>query len=232
MRTCPSCGRPDWRSPGSRTRSVRTCQVLRPRRVIRALAIARSDVSPSATQTASAPGISFLSWLNGWPARTPADASPTSSRTPAHGSGPMWFAIPSSQWTCTTYSLPVSRRTRVKTQKYSVFGCRFTLPELPLGQHRAIWRVNFFEHRIPHAFSHGLGRLLPDAVGRNQPRRSIGLFLLTVSFRPTGTSSMTRPEWLPRGTRGVARNGLIVATVTDSRRSTEARDDLREIRID
>ena len=30
---------------------------------------------------------------------------------PAHGSGPMWFATPSSQWTCTTYSLPVSRRT-------------------------------------------------------------------------------------------------------------------------
>ncbi|MGF6609391.1 hypothetical protein OKW45_004313 [Paraburkholderia sp. WSM4175] len=49
----------------------------------------------------------------------------------------------------------------MKTQKYSVFGCRFTLPELPLGQHRAIWRVNFFEHRIPHAFSHGLGREEP-----------------------------------------------------------------------
>ena len=29
-----------------------------------------------------------------------------------HGSGPMWFATPSSQWTCTTYSLPVSRRTQ------------------------------------------------------------------------------------------------------------------------
>ncbi len=29
-----------------------------------------------------------------------------------HGSGPMWIASPSSQWTCTTYSLPVSRRTR------------------------------------------------------------------------------------------------------------------------
>ena len=29
----------------------------------------------------------------------------------AHGSGPMWFATPSSQWTFTTYSLPVSRRT-------------------------------------------------------------------------------------------------------------------------
>ena len=43
--------------------------------------------------------------------RSPTDASPTSSRMPAHGSGPMWFAIPSSRWTCTTYSLPVSRRT-------------------------------------------------------------------------------------------------------------------------
>ena len=32
-------------------------------------------------------------------------------RWPAHGSGPMWFAIPSSQRTCTVYSLPVSRRT-------------------------------------------------------------------------------------------------------------------------
>ena len=29
------------------------------------------------------------------------------SRTPAHGSGPMWVATPSSQWTFTTYSLPV-----------------------------------------------------------------------------------------------------------------------------
>jgi hypothetical protein len=29
----------------------------------------------------------------------------------------MWFAIPSSQWTCTTYSLPVSRRTCVKNAR-------------------------------------------------------------------------------------------------------------------
>src|SRR6516164_4230637 len=29
--------------------------------------------------------------------------------------GPMWVATPSSQWTCTTYSLPVSRRTCVQT---------------------------------------------------------------------------------------------------------------------
>ena len=38
-------------------------------------------------------------------------ASPTSSRTPAHGSGATWIATPSPQWTFTTYSLPVSRRT-------------------------------------------------------------------------------------------------------------------------
>ena len=50
----------------------------------------------SATQTASAPGISFLSRLNCWPAHSPTDASPTSSRTSAHGSGPTWFATPSS----------------------------------------------------------------------------------------------------------------------------------------
>src|SRR5438128_12071994 len=114
MRTGPCCRRPDERAPGSRARSVRACQVLRPRRVVQALAIAHSDVLPSATPTASAPRNSFLSRLNGWPARTPADASPTSSRMPAHGLGPMRFAIPSSQGTCTPYSLPVSRRTCMK----------------------------------------------------------------------------------------------------------------------
>ena len=40
-----------------------------------------------------------VSRLNGWPICSPADASPTPSRTPAHGSGPMWVATPSSQWT-------------------------------------------------------------------------------------------------------------------------------------
>src|SRR5215813_8206240 len=39
---------------------------------------------------------------------SPADASPTPSREPAHGSGPMRFATPSSWRTFTTYSLPVS----------------------------------------------------------------------------------------------------------------------------
>jgi hypothetical protein len=35
-----------------------------------------------------------LSRLNGWPMHSPTDASPTPSRTPAHGSGPMWTATP------------------------------------------------------------------------------------------------------------------------------------------
>ena len=39
------------------------------------------------SKTASAPRISSLSRLNGWPVRSPTDASPTSSRMPAHGSG-------------------------------------------------------------------------------------------------------------------------------------------------
>jgi hypothetical protein len=106
-----SCRRSAARSPGSRSRSVRTCQGLGPRRTVRGLALAPSSVLPSAVGNASASGITELSRLNGWPARSPADASPIPSRGPPHGSGPMWFAIPSSQWTLTTYSLPVSRRT-------------------------------------------------------------------------------------------------------------------------
>jgi len=52
-----------------------------------------------------------LSRLNGWPMRPPVNASPRPSRATAHDSGPMWTANPSSQGTCTLYSLPVSRRT-------------------------------------------------------------------------------------------------------------------------
>jgi hypothetical protein len=51
-----------------------------------------------------------LSRLNGWPMRPPVNASPRPSRAPAHDSGPMRIATPSSQGTCTLYSLPVSQR--------------------------------------------------------------------------------------------------------------------------
>jgi hypothetical protein len=43
-----------------------------------------------------------------WPVHSPADASPVPSGAPAHGSGPMRFATPSSWRTFTAYSLPVS----------------------------------------------------------------------------------------------------------------------------
>src|SRR6266566_5247249 len=66
------------RSPSSRARSVCTCQVLRPRRVVRTLRWCVRNVLPSALETASAPG-DWLSRLNGWPiadanARLGADA--------------------------------------------------------------------------------------------------------------------------------------------------------------
>src|SRR5260370_6049504 len=51
-----------------------------------------------------------LSRLNGWPMRSPVNASLRPSRATAHDSGPMWIATPSLQGTCTLYSLPVSRR--------------------------------------------------------------------------------------------------------------------------
>src|SRR5271165_5030814 len=84
-----------------------------------------------------------ISRLDGWPLCSPANASPTSSRTPAQGLGPMWVATPSSQWTLTTYSLPVSRRTYAtllapvesgwKDARSLVVVTNGALGELPLG---------------------------------------------------------------------------------------------------
>ena len=49
--------RPIGRSPGSRTRNIRTCQGLGPRRARQALAMTRLSVSPSDYSTPSAPGM-------------------------------------------------------------------------------------------------------------------------------------------------------------------------------
>jgi hypothetical protein len=62
-------------------------QHLRPRRVVRTLALSRPSVLPSAGSTASAPSTFCLSRLDSWPMHSPADASTLL----AHGSGPMWF---------------------------------------------------------------------------------------------------------------------------------------------
>ena len=75
------------RSPGSRAKSVRTCQCLRPRRAVWALALSRPSVLPSVTGTTSAPGMRVLSRLNGWPMRSPVNASPIPSRASAHDFG-------------------------------------------------------------------------------------------------------------------------------------------------
>ena len=97
---------------------------------------------PSAVATASAPATSRISWLNPTPQMITVYASPWSSPSPTQHSLPggryplpgpdfhrldrasfTWrTATPSSQWTCTTYSLPVSRRTCVKTRKLSENG--------------------------------------------------------------------------------------------------------------
>src|SRR5258708_7171314 len=75
---------PTMRSPGSRAKSVRTCQCLRPRRAVWALALSRPSVLPSVSGTTSAPGMRVLSRLNGWPIRSPVNASPIPSRASAH----------------------------------------------------------------------------------------------------------------------------------------------------
>src|SRR6478736_3945879 len=95
----------------------------------RALALTRPLVWPSVTVTTSAPGTVALSRLDGRPARSPADASPGPSRGPTHGSGPVWLARPSLQRTCTSYSLPVSRRTTVERDEGGA-------PRLELAQRR------------------------------------------------------------------------------------------------
>ena len=78
---------PIMRSPGSRARSVDTCQVLRPRRAVRVLAMARPSVLPSTLLSVSAPGTKFFSRLNGWPVSSPVNASPCPSRATAHELG-------------------------------------------------------------------------------------------------------------------------------------------------
>ena len=90
-----SIRRPSPRPPGSRAKSFHTCQGLRPRRAGQALALARPSMLPSVILNTSTLGTILLSRLNGWPMRSPADASPSPSRVTTHGSGPMRIATPS-----------------------------------------------------------------------------------------------------------------------------------------
>jgi hypothetical protein len=49
----------------------------------------------------------LISELNGWPARTPIDASPAMLPPPAHDTGPWWLATPSMSDSFIPYSMPV-----------------------------------------------------------------------------------------------------------------------------
>src|SRR5215207_6919089 len=83
-----------------------------------------------------------LSRLDGWPARSPADASPLASRPDTHGSGPTWIATPSSYRTLTDYSWPVSRRT---TKPHSKRPTKCVVPEsrgaLSRDEEDALWQA-------------------------------------------------------------------------------------------
>src|SRR5207244_1427197 len=48
-----------------------------------------------------------ISELNGWPACSPVNASPTTLRPSAHDSGPRWIATPFLCGSCIRYSKPV-----------------------------------------------------------------------------------------------------------------------------
>jgi len=178
MRTAPRLlKRPSRSSPGSRAKSVPTCQVLRPRRAEQALALSRLSVLPSATLTASAPWTNLkLSRLNGWPAGSPVNASSRISRRATHDSGPVRLAIPLLLWTFTITLCAVSRRTSVL-----YFPFRQTTP------------VSAGQIREPNCSRDGLGRryALPFAepwVGNCQPIRR---------FKPSPSSSM-KPTGTPR----------------------------------
>src|SRR5208283_3024822 len=101
-------------------RAFHTCQGLRPRRAGRPLALTRPSMSPSVILTTSAPDTFKLSRLDGWPMRSPTDASTQPSRIASRGLGPMRFATPSSWRTFTTYSLPVlpaHQNSRIMTKR-------------------------------------------------------------------------------------------------------------------
>jgi hypothetical protein len=110
--------------PGSRAKSVCTCQGLRPRRFVRVLALAHPNMLPSAICTRRhREQNSFRGSMAGLCVPLPT-LRPQASRLLTLGSGPMWIATPSSSRTCTDCSLPVfpahSDRVAANTYKPSV----------------------------------------------------------------------------------------------------------------
>src|SRR5215472_17894482 len=105
------CDRPDVGPPGSRATSFHTCQVLRPRRVLQALALARpsgiafrlrNGVSTPNMNLCGAQWLAYVLLCRRFAAAFAGDRSRL---------GVERIATPSSYRTWTDYSLPVSRCT-------------------------------------------------------------------------------------------------------------------------
>jgi len=112
-----------WDLPAPVQKASVRARGLRPRRASPSLAIAEGTVLPSEfIDTVGAPKQAHLSRLNTRPALSPVNASPAPSRSPAHDSGPMRFANPSSYGTLIHYSLPVFFYRRTNNEgKFSSF---------------------------------------------------------------------------------------------------------------
>ena len=86
MRAARYSGRSSRRSPSFRKKSFRACQGLRPRGAV-GTRLTCPPLLPSVSPKTSALRGSWLSRLNGWPALSPVNASPQTSRSKAHDSG-------------------------------------------------------------------------------------------------------------------------------------------------
>ena len=87
-----SSRRPNPRPPGSRAKSFRTCSGSSTTPDWVSARVIALPMLPSVILNTSASGNIKLSRLDGWPMRSPVNASPASSRIPTHDSGPVWFA--------------------------------------------------------------------------------------------------------------------------------------------
>ena len=96
---------------------------------------------------------------------SPVNASPQTSPSDAHDSGPMWFALPSSSGTRTLSFLPVSRRTCVKTRLLPATLAYSLADTLPRGE-------SGFSTSM-EVLSAGLAAALREAVhGRADPEQA------------------------------------------------------------
>jgi hypothetical protein len=146
-------------------------QVLRPRGVHRtARANAAGSVAFRLVRRRRHPE-AVISRLNGWPARTPVNASPSPSQTPAHDSGPSWIATPSMSGVLIPFLPPVYPGA----------------PHVPRGSSRSGSRHLYAGHRLTS--KRAPARIIPrsntypgfDAVWINFDTSAVIVFLIPTS---------------------------------------------------